>query len=137
MSPAVDDLPSWTARDRAQVAARARAWLTSDALRELIAHLAGPSPLDLRALQRWSAAHLDTRRGTERRHAAAVTWSEEWVDALIAAAGPLGLLRTPSPACPRYDVVLCSAGQPPATACASISPPSCSNWELLSSRSSR
>jgi hypothetical protein len=108
----VDDPPPWVAADLAQVASRSRAWLSSEPLRELVVDLGGPAPdlADPDALRRWSAATLDTRAGAERRAAAAVTWDPNRLGALIAAAGPLGLLRTAAPLHTRYDAAIMLGG---------------------------
>lgn len=92
--------------------ARARRWLASEALADLSRELGGPADpaSDNDALLRWSAATLDTRAGRERRDAAPVRWSGDWIRALIAAGEELGLMRTADPVLDSYDALLVMGG---------------------------
>ncbi|HEX8104883.1 MAG TPA: hypothetical protein VF533_19845 [Solirubrobacteraceae bacterium] len=106
------DTPSWRAGRHEDVVARARGWLASPALEELLDALQAPSPARAgpQALRAWSASALDTRRGAERRDAAVATWPPDWVQALLQAAGPLGLRRTAPPTRRSYDCGLVLGG---------------------------
>ncbi len=90
---------AWVADNYANVQRSAQLWLESSALERLIAALGGPSPdpRELGALATWSANTLDTRRGAERRDAVPTTWTRDQIQALLSAAGPLGLLGTAEP----------------------------------------
>jgi hypothetical protein len=90
----------------------ARRWLASAAFQRLVAALGGPAPVagNLGDLVRWSASVLDTRRGAERRDSALTTWTAEQVQALLSAAGPLGLLETTEPGRSSYGVTLLLGG---------------------------
>jgi hypothetical protein len=90
------------------------AWLTSPALSRLLHALGGPVVRDCRqdllALVEWSADVLDTRRGSERQAAAPVALRDSHIAALVDAAGPLGMLNTPPPSLPRYDITIVLGG---------------------------
>lgn len=102
--------PAWLAVDAADAAAHARTWLASPALRALAETLGGPSTDATEELLRWSETLFDTRRGVERRDALAVTWDRAHVDAILTAAGPLGLLNTAGPQRDSYDATLLLGG---------------------------
>jgi hypothetical protein len=103
--------PSWTASSPTEVVELARRWMTSPPLRELLSTLGGPSPdSDPAALLRWSGEHLDTRGGVERHEAAPTAWAPDWVHAILAAAGPLGLLETAQPHRRDYGALLMLGG---------------------------
>lgn len=106
------NISPWTAATVEQVADRARTWVLNDELALLVNALGGPLPslAALHDLRRWSASRLDTRRGAERRDAAAATYTAGALDTLVRAAEPLGLLRTPSPQRTTYDAVVILAG---------------------------
>jgi len=84
------------------------------ALSNLIRTLEGPSiALDgaaLRKLTTWATDSFDSRQGFERHDAPPSTLNPSTVDALISAAGPLGLLRTTSPAHRDYDLTVVLGG---------------------------
>jgi hypothetical protein len=100
----------WLAERTTDVAARARDWIASRALRDFVEALEGPSPATPEQLLRWSSATLDTRQGTERHDALAVAWKPSRVGAILAAAGPLGLIETAAPQRRRYDATLVLGG---------------------------
>lgn len=102
----------WIAATADQVGDRARRWILNNELARLVTRLGGPRPsLDgLHGLRRWSATRLDSRRGAERREAAPVTYTADAIDALVRAAGPLGLLDTPPPQRNSYDAIMILAG---------------------------
>jgi hypothetical protein len=104
------DQPPWAARAPSSVADRARDWLESAALSELVSALGGPRDATPRERERWSSATLDTRGGRERHDAPAVAWPEQWIDAILGAAGFLGLMSTPSAQRTRYDATIVLAG---------------------------
>ncbi|HVB41480.1 MAG TPA: hypothetical protein VNF47_02085 [Streptosporangiaceae bacterium] len=104
----------WHAATRAEAISLGRDWLLSPAFRSLASQLGGPRvddpARDLPALLRWSADALDTRRGGERHDAPPAAFSSSQVAALLDAAGPLGLLSTPPPALPGYDITVVLGG---------------------------
>jgi hypothetical protein len=102
----------WAAADAATVIQRARTWLGSQTLAELVAKLGGPpeNTADADALLAWSAARLDTRAGRERHNVTTVQWSPSWVEALVRAAVDLGLMSTPLPQRAAYDLSVVLGG---------------------------
>jgi hypothetical protein len=102
----------WAAADAAAVTQRARKWLGSQTLAELVAKLGGPpeNTADADALLAWSAARLDTRAGRERHNVTTVPWSPSWVEALVGAAADLGLMSTPPPQRAAYDLSVVLGG---------------------------
>jgi hypothetical protein len=102
----------WIARSVAELEARAGEWLSSAPLRTLVRELAGAAAdtWDYPALRGWSAATLDTRRGGERREAARAEWGQDWIDPLIQAARPLGLIHTPPAQRQQYDLAVVLGG---------------------------
>jgi len=103
--------PSWTASTPTEVVELARRWMRSPPLRELLSALGGPSPgSDPAALLGWSSEHLDTRGGVERHEADRTAWAPDWVNAILAAAGPLGLLETAQPHRQDYGALLMLGG---------------------------
>lgn len=89
-------------------------WLTSPALSRLLNALGGPvvrnDREDLLELVEWSTDVLDTRRGSERQAATPVVLQDSHTAALVDAAGPLGMLNTPPPSLPRYDITIVLGG---------------------------
>jgi hypothetical protein len=100
---------SWVGGTIQGVQEQARSWRTSQALRALVAAMGGPSA-NSDDLVAWSSHTLDTRGGGERRDARPTTWDDDITDALVAAAGPLGLLATAQPSLPRYECALLLGG---------------------------
>jgi hypothetical protein len=76
----------------------------------LVQALGGPSGPTIDDLLAWTSRTLDTRGGAERRDAEIVRWSGDIVDALVRAAGPLGLLETAGPELKDYDAVVVLGG---------------------------
>lgn len=110
-----DDLTApWAAAQPADVRAAAVSWLTSAALEAVAISLRGPLirsvPEDLAAFLRWSNTTLDMRRGTERHEVDRARFTPAEAAALIDAAGPLGMIRTPSPALPEYNATVILGG---------------------------
>lgn len=115
MSPGDPDssrAPSrWTAATPHEIVLRARRWIDSDPLRQLVHVLGGPS--DVRSpgtLACWSSRTLDTRCGTERRDSEPVAFPRPWIDALLEAAAPLGLMQTTTPSRDAYGATLLLGG---------------------------
>jgi hypothetical protein len=103
--------PSWTASTPADVVELAGHWMRSQPLRALLRALHGPSPAaNPTALLQWSNEHLDTRGGVERHEADPTTWTPAWIHAILAAAGPLGLLETARPSRRDYGALLLLGG---------------------------
>lgn len=104
--------PAWVSGNQVDVLRCAARWLESAALRRLTAALDGPdrSTRDLEALAEWSARALDTRRGAERWDAVPTTWTAGRTRALLAAAGPLGLLDTAAPCRTSYQTTVLLGG---------------------------
>lgn len=102
----------WVSTRQVDVRHTARHWLESAALQQLTAALGGPSPSvqELGTLERWSASTLDTRRGAERRDASPTAWTTGQTQALLAAAGPLGLLETAKPCRSSYEITILAGG---------------------------
>lgn len=98
------------AHRREEVAEEAGAWLASPALRRLVTRLGGPSGAEPDALARWSAVALETRHGVERRDAPRVAWEPARIDAVLEAAGPLGLVSTERPQLTGYDTTVLLGG---------------------------
>ncbi len=101
----------WVAQTSAAVFARASRWITSRALTSLVAELGGPSAsAAVSDLVAWSETTLDTRGGRERHDVEPLTWTPQWIDALIAAGEPLGMMRTPGHQRPSYDATVILGG---------------------------
>jgi hypothetical protein len=100
----------WAAAHLDDVRVRARQWIESPVLDALVRALGGPPGATIDDLLAWTTQTFDTRAGGERRDAEPVSWSSEIVDALVQAAGPLGLLATAGPELPAYDGVLVLGG---------------------------
>jgi len=103
---------AWVAAGPVDVLRTAQCWLESAAFQRLTATLGAPGLVsqDLHALVMWSANVLDTRHGTERRNARATTWTADQIQALLSAAGPLGLLKTAQPRRSSYDITVLLGG---------------------------
>jgi hypothetical protein len=102
---------AWVAETPAAVCARANRWITSGVLASLVAELGGPSEsATVSDLVAWSEMTLDTRGGRERHEVEPLTWTSRWIDALIAAGEPLGMMRTPGPKRPSYDATFILGG---------------------------
>ncbi len=100
----------WVATGGVVVADRMRRWLASPALTELLAAFDGPSTSDLDRLVEWTTAVFDTRHGGERQEAPPASFTPPQVAALLAAAGPLGLLSTLEPTGERFDLTVVLGG---------------------------
>lgn len=104
----------WAAAKPADVRDTALTWLTSKALATLAVSLEGPLirqvPQDLPAFLNWTTNTLDMRWGAERHQATRARFTPEEAAALIDAAGPLGMLRTASPALLHYDATVILGG---------------------------
>ena len=101
----------WVADTPAAVRARANRWIASGALTSLVAELGGPSEsAAVSDLMAWSETTLDTRGGRERHEVEPLTWTPQWIDALIAAGEPLGMMKTPDPQRPSYDATVILGG---------------------------
>jgi hypothetical protein len=104
----------WVARSLDDVRDRRRQWLAVPTLVDVVRHFSGPAyrgtEEDLAALVKWSRATLDTRGGGERQAAPHATMATEQVAALIASAGPLGLLETAPPSLRQYDLAAVLGG---------------------------
>lgn len=104
----------WAAASAWEVLELGRDWLLAPALSDLLKALDGPGiahpDQDLPALLQWSAAVLDTRHGAERQAAAPSNFPARQVSALLAAAGPLGLLATTPPTTNSYDTFIVLGG---------------------------
>lgn len=100
----------WIARRQEDVVERATAWVSSRSLSDLVAALGGPTDAEPSQLVAWTAAVLDTRGGRERRDAPPLSWDKPLVDALVAAAEPLGLVTTGSPNLLAYDSTIVLGG---------------------------
>lgn len=100
----------WVAGRLDDVRRRARGWIGSPALSTLVRAMGGPAGATIDELVAWTSQTLDTRAGAERRDAQRVMWNIEIVDALIRAAGPLGLLATAVPELMAYDSVVVLGG---------------------------
>jgi hypothetical protein len=105
-----DSISPWVAGGLEDVQARARQWIESPALEALVETLGGPPSGGIDRLLAWTSETLDTRAGAERRDAASVKWEERAVDALVSAAGPLGLLATAKPSLSAYGGALILGG---------------------------
>jgi hypothetical protein len=105
-----ESISPWVAARLDDVRARARQWIESPVLDALVKAMGGTSDATVDELVAWTAQTLDTRAGAERRDAEPVNWSGEIVDALVRAAGPLGLLATAAPELAAYDGVLVLGG---------------------------
>jgi hypothetical protein len=112
--PAGPDEVRWHATTAEGAIALGRSWLLSPAFGALLNRLGGPGVTDperdLPTLLAWSAATLDTRAGKERHDAPLAALSPTQIAALIDTAGPLGLLRTPPPSLPGYDITVILGG---------------------------
>jgi hypothetical protein len=102
--------PTWTAHDPASVRRRAKEWLRCDALATLVSGLDGPTPATPAELLAWSTTTLDTRGGLERHEVAPFAWLPDRVELILAAAEPLGLMRTARPGRDAYDVAVILGG---------------------------
>jgi len=106
--------PAWACTSRSELAERALQWVTAPALTDLVARLGGPVPdaglPSLRALRRWTASTLDTRRGVERREAPVVRRPAAQRQMVVDAARQLGLVETPDPTLDVYDSLIVLAG---------------------------
>jgi hypothetical protein len=100
----------WAAQNLASVRRRAEEWLGCDGLATLVAGLDGPTPATPVELFAWSATTLDTRGGLERHEVAPSAWPSDRVELILAAAEPLGLMRTARPARDAYDVTVILGG---------------------------
>lgn len=109
-----DGSRTWSASTVADAVDIGCAWLTSPALSGLLHALGGPIIRDYRHdlldLGEWSYEVLDTRRGSERQTATPVALHDSDIAALVDAAGPLGMLNTPPPNLPRYDMTIVLGG---------------------------
>ena len=105
-----ESISPWVAARLDDVRARARQWIESPVLDALVKAMGATSDATVDELVAWTAQTLDTRAGAERRDAEPVNWSGEIVDALVRAAGPLGLLATAAPELAAYDGVLVLGG---------------------------
>ena len=103
---------AWTASRRTDVVDRARAWLLSDEMRDLIAQAGGPIPsIDhLQDLRTWSQHYFDTRHGAERHDTDRFVHPPAVIEALVDAAEPLGLMHTPPATRSAYDTLVILAG---------------------------
>lgn len=104
---------AWVSSNQANVLRAARRWLESAALQQLTAAFGESNPAltqDLQALEKWSASILDTRRGAERRDAVLTRWTTGQTQALLSAAGPLGLLQTALPSRASYEITILLGG---------------------------
>jgi hypothetical protein len=114
MPPSPNGAILWVARSLDDVRDRRRQWLAVPALVDVVRHFSGPAyrgtEEDLAALVKWSRTTLDTRGGGERQSAPRVTFATEQVAALIASAGPLGLLETAPPSLRQYDLAAVLGG---------------------------
>jgi hypothetical protein len=112
--PPAPDTGRWCATTGEGALRVGRTWLLSDAMRSLTRALGGPvaedARRDLPELLRWSSRTLDTRCGNERHCAPAAGFTQTQIAALIEAAGPLGLLTTPPPGLPGYDITVILGG---------------------------
>jgi hypothetical protein len=105
-----EHISPWVAARLDDVRAKARQWIQSPALHALVRALDGPPGATIDELLAWTSQTLDTRSGAERRDAEPVMWSSEVLDALVRAAGPLGLLATPTLELEAYDSVVVLGG---------------------------
>jgi hypothetical protein len=105
---------SWIAKSLPDLRAQARHWLTAPPLTELVTALGGPTVEDtqqsFQQLAAWTAATLDTRRGAERHDAEQVQQFSTHADAIIGAAGELGLLGTADQRRHDYDCLVILGG---------------------------
>ena len=105
---------SWSGSTVADAIDIGCAWLTSPPLSRLLHALGGPIVGDFRQdlldLVQWSSDVLDTRRGSERQAVTPVALEDSHIGALVDAAGPLGMLHTPPPSLPRYDMTVVLGG---------------------------
>jgi len=106
----VGSVSPWVASGLDDVRARARQWIESPVLDAVVRALGGPPGATIDELLAWTSQTLDTRSGAERRDAEPVIWSSEVIDALVRAAGPLGLLATPTPELEAYDGLVLLGG---------------------------
>jgi hypothetical protein len=104
--------PSWSAGNRADVERRARQWLSSPQLETLIRTWDRTQDADLTpaGIVEWSAAHLDTRGGRERREAPPVAFTPARASALRNLAGSWGMLETRPPERNRYGATVILGG---------------------------
>jgi hypothetical protein len=104
----------WHASAADEAISVGKAWLLSPAFRTLITRLSGPCVTslegDLADLLAWSTRTLDTRGGGERQDASPAGYNSGQISALLEAAGPLGLLSTPPPFLPGYDLTIILGG---------------------------
>jgi hypothetical protein len=100
----------WVAEQIGDVEARARRWIEAPELKNLMRELGGPRVESIGALVEWTSRMLDTRAGAERRDSKPIEWNDEFVNALLAVAGPNGLMVTPTPQLASYDDLLVLGG---------------------------
>ena len=105
-----ESVSPWVAGVFDDVRTRAWRWIESPALDALVEALGGPPGATIDELLAWSSQTLDTHAGAERRDAEPVRWSGNTVEALIRAAGPLGLLASADPELDAYDSVVVLGG---------------------------
>jgi hypothetical protein len=102
---------SWRCDDPSDAVERARRWISSRELGEVLAAFACDiDPGDPHPLAAWSSCTLDTRSGGERQVAAPAAWDDHQVDVLLRSARPLGLLATAGPAASSYDCTAVMGG---------------------------
>lgn len=105
---------TWSARSIDGAVSSGWSWVRSAAMARLVEALGGPStaslPEGMFDLVRWSSQTLDTRNGVERQLAQPVTFPDDHIAALLAAAHPLGLMRTDRPRLPEYDLIVVLGG---------------------------
>jgi hypothetical protein len=112
-SPVGDSTPYlWRATTTGEVLSIAHNWLSSSTLITVLMAFGfdGDPSDEVRRLSEWSWNILDTRGGSERHLASDVEFQDDQIDALISAAGPLGLLSTRKATKSEYDVVIVLGG---------------------------
>lgn len=103
-------MPTWIANEPEDVRRQAAQWLAQPAFEKMLHAFGIDRLLDPDELATWSASVLDTRDGHERRDAPTVKWEARRVQAIIEAAGDLGLLATDPPYRSAYAVTLILGG---------------------------